>query len=62
METKVIMKMVENHLMVVEVMVTEMEPTKVITQGKDAYGGVARGGGGDFMVMVLTESVKKEDS
>ncbi|KAL0762667.1 hypothetical protein Bca101_078818 [Brassica carinata] len=55
--------MVENHLiMVVEVMVTEMEPTKVITQGKDAYGGVARGGGGDFMVMVLTESVKKEDS
>ncbi|KAL0659248.1 hypothetical protein Bca4012_079833 [Brassica carinata] len=63
METKVITKMVENHLiMVVEVMVTEMEPTKVITQGKDAYGGVARGGGGDFMVMVLTESVKKEDS
>ncbi|KAF3488934.1 hypothetical protein F2Q69_00056866 [Brassica cretica] len=38
--------MVENHLMLVEVMVTEMEPTKVITQGKDAYGGVARGGGG----------------
>ncbi|CAN7013204.1 unnamed protein product, partial [Brassica oleracea var. botrytis] len=38
--------MVENHLMEVEVMVTEMELTKVITQGKDAYGGVARGGGG----------------
>ena len=45
--------------MVVEVMVTEMELTKVIMQGKDAYGGVARGGGGhgggSFMVMVLTK-------
>ncbi|KAF3578906.1 hypothetical protein DY000_02034796 [Brassica cretica] len=62
---EVITEMVENHLMVVEVMVTEMELTKVRTQGKDVYGGVARGGGGhgrgDFMVMVFTESVKKED-
>ncbi|KAH0884481.1 hypothetical protein HID58_060577 [Brassica napus] len=44
--------MVKNHLMKVEVMVTEMELTKVITQSKDAYGGVARGGdghgGGEF--------------
>ncbi|CAG7878622.1 unnamed protein product [Brassica rapa] len=51
--------MVENHLMLVEVMVTEMELTKVRTQGKDAYGVVARGGGshgkGDFMVMVMEE-------
>ncbi|CAN7002766.1 unnamed protein product, partial [Brassica oleracea var. botrytis] len=58
-ETEVVMEMLENHLMVVEVMVTEMELTKVITQGKDAYGGVARGGGGhgggSFMVMVLTK-------
>ncbi|CAN6828948.1 unnamed protein product, partial [Brassica oleracea] len=38
--------MVKNHLMEVEVMVTEMELTKVITQSKDAYGGVARGGDG----------------
>ena len=64
-ETKVIPEMVENHLMLVEVMVTEMELTKVRTQGKDAYGVVARGGDshgkGDFMVMVSTESVKKED-
>nr|VDC98629.1 unnamed protein product [Brassica rapa] len=58
--------MVENHLMVVEVMVMEMELMKVRTQGKDAYGGVARGGGshgrGDVMVMVFTESVKKRKS
>ncbi|CAN7134255.1 unnamed protein product [Brassica rapa subsp. narinosa] len=56
--------MVENHLMLVEVMVTEMELTKVRTQGKDAYGVVARGGDshgkGDFMVMVSTESVAVE--
>ncbi|CAN6809206.1 unnamed protein product [Brassica oleracea] len=38
-------------------MVTEKELTKVRTQSKDAYGSVARGGGGhgrgDFMVMCL---------
>ncbi|CAN6844000.1 hypothetical protein YC2023_055590 [Brassica napus] len=49
--------MVENHLMVVEVMVTEIELMKVITQGENVYGGVAQGGGGHggggFMVMVL---------
>lgn len=37
-------EMVENHLMVVEVMVTKMELRKVIAQGKNAYGGVVRGG------------------
>ncbi|KAL0657131.1 hypothetical protein Bca4012_077715 [Brassica carinata] len=51
---EVVTEMVENHLMVVEVMVTEIELTKVITQGKDVYGGVAKGGGG-FMVMVFME-------
>ena len=52
-------EMVENHLMVVEVMVTEIELTKVITQGKDVYRGVAQGGGGHggggFMVTVFME-------
>ncbi|KAF3556729.1 hypothetical protein F2Q69_00016650 [Brassica cretica] len=51
--------MVENHLMVVEVMVTEIELKKVITQSKDVYGGVPQGGGGHggggFMVMVFIE-------
>ncbi|KAF2561057.1 hypothetical protein F2Q70_00018923 [Brassica cretica] len=60
-----VIEMVENHLMVAEVMVTEMELTKVIAQDRDAYGGAARGGGshggGSFMVMVLTEPVKKKD-
>ncbi|CAF2160001.1 unnamed protein product [Brassica napus] len=43
-ETEVVTEMVENRLMVVEVMVTKMELTKVIAQGKNAYGGVVRGG------------------
>ncbi|CAN6841495.1 unnamed protein product, partial [Brassica oleracea] len=58
-ETEVVTEMVENHLMVVEVMVTEIELTKVITQGKDVYRGVAQGGGGHggggFMVTVFME-------
>ncbi|KAL0760641.1 hypothetical protein Bca101_076791 [Brassica carinata] len=55
---EVVTEMVENHLMVVEVMVTEIELTKVITQGKDVYGGVAKGGGG-FMVAIEEVAAEK---
>ncbi|CAN7087113.1 unnamed protein product, partial [Brassica oleracea var. botrytis] len=51
-QTEVVTEMVENHFMVVEVMVMEMELTKVITQGKDAYEGVVQGGGGHEEVVL----------